>query len=72
MATRSMTSGSLVKSWGMWFRRLERRMTLRRPTAVAARPATRALVLAAGARVAPMRLAMRVEAAMEMGKGILS
>ena len=38
---------------------------------MAAKPATRALVLAASARVAPIRFAMRVEAAMEMGKGIL-
>ena len=66
-----MTSRSEVKSWGMWCRRLESRRTLSRPTAVAAKEATRALVLAAGARVAPMRLAMRVEAAMEIGKGIL-
>ena len=51
--------------------RLERRITLRRPTATAAKPATRALIFAASARVAPIRFAMRVEAAMEMGKGIL-
>lgn len=44
---------------------------MKRPTAMAAKPATRALVLAASARVAPIRFAMRVEAAMEMGKGIL-
>ena len=45
---------------------------MKRPTKMAAKPATRALVLAAGARVAPMRLAIRVEVAMEMGKGILA
>ena len=37
---------------------------------MAAKPATRALTFAAEARVAPIRLAMRVEAAMEIGKGI--
>ncbi len=44
---------------------------MKRPTATAANPATLALVLAASASVAPIRFAMRVEAAMEMGKGIL-
>lgn len=43
---------------------------MKRPTAVAAQPATFAEILAGSARVAPMRLAIRVEAAMEMGKGI--
>ena len=46
-------------------------MTLNRPTKMAAKPATRALFLAASGRMAPIRFAMRVEAAMEMGKGIL-
>lgn len=36
-----------------------------------AMPATRADILAASGRVAPIRFAIRVEAAMEMGKGIL-
>jgi len=43
---------------------------LKRPTAIAAKPATLAEILAGSARVAPMRLAIRVEAAIEMGKGI--
>lgn len=38
---------------------------------MAANPATRALILAASASVAPIRFAMRVDAAMEMGNGIL-
>ncbi len=38
---------------------------------MAANPATLALVFAASASVAPIRFAMRVDAAMEMGKGIL-
>ena len=46
-------------------------MTLNRPTKMAAKPATRAVVLAASGRVAPIRFAMRVEAAMLIGKGIL-
>ena len=44
---------------------------MKTPTATAVKPATRALTLAASARVAPIRFAIRVDAAMEMGKGIL-
>lgn len=70
-ATREITAGSLVKSCGIYERRDERRRTLNRPTTMEAMPATRALVLAAVARVAPIRFAILVEAAMEIGKGIL-
>ncbi len=45
-------------------------MTFRRPTPKAMTTTTLAEVLAAVERVAPMRFAMRVLAAMEMGKGI--
>ena len=46
-------------------------MTLSRPTKMEAKPATRALILAASGRVAPIRFAIRVDAAIEIGKGIL-
>ncbi len=68
--TISTTSWLSVKSLGMKLRRLERRMMLKRPTMTAAQPATFAEVLAASASVAPIKLAMRVLAAMERGKGI--
>ena len=45
-------------------------MTLRHPTKMAAIPTTLAEIFAAEASVAPMRLATRVEPAMERGKGI--
>ncbi len=41
------------------------------PTAALATKATFADVRAAGARVAPIRFAIRVDAAIEIGKGIL-
>ena len=43
---------------------------MKTPTAMATNPATLALILAASGNVAPIRFAIRVEAAMEMGKGI--
>ena len=46
-------------------------MTLMIPTANAATKATRPEILAAGASVAPMRFAIRVDAAMERGNGKL-
>ena len=52
-------------------RREERRITFMMPTAKEAMKATQAEVFAAGASVAPIRFAIRVEAAMEIGKGML-
>ena len=45
-------------------------MTLNKPTAIDVNPATFADTLAASASVAPIRFAIRVDAAMEIGKGI--
>ena len=46
-------------------------MTLRRPTATAAKPATLVAIFAASASVAPIRFAIRVLAATLIGKGKL-
>ena len=69
-ATMSMTSSSGVKRRGIASRRSERSRRLKMPTTIEAQTATLAAVFAGTASVAPMRLAMRVEAATLIGKGI--
>lgn len=64
------TSGSEVKRVGMKFRREESMITLKTPTITAPTIATLAEVRADSVRVAPIRFAIRVLAAMERGKGI--
>lgn len=59
-----------MKRVGIQFRRAESMITLKRPTIVAPTIATFPEVRAAPDKVAPIRFAIRVLAAMETGKGI--